>query len=207
MRPVPDTDVVDAVILTARHPVVTAATRTDEVADVGPGPRDQDDGGRWCCQGIARSRSPARAISVASAPYAAPMSPGARPELVRPPSPLADPVSAVLAGAPSPGPLLVVVATGEVLAVELHPTGSGVLVLHRAAGPPAGLTVRELQVLDGIGHGWSNPEVAARLGTGARTVATHVEHVLAKTGARNRAAAARCAARWGLLVDGGAAEG
>jgi len=135
------------------------------------------------------------------------LSPGARPDLVRPTSPLADPLSAVLAGTPSPGPLLVVVATGEVFAVELHLTGSGVLVLHRAAGPPAGLSVRELQVLDGIGHGGSNPEIAARLGIGARTVATHVEHVLAKTGARNRAAAARCAARWGLLVAGGMAEG
>ena len=92
--------------------------------------------------------------------------------------------------------------TGEVVAVELHVTRSGVLVLHRDAVPPAGLTVRELQVLEGIGHGWSKPEIAARLGIGARTVATHVEHVLTKTGTRNRAAAARCAARCGLLNGG-----
>jgi hypothetical protein len=39
-----------------------------------------------------------------------------------------------------------------------------------------------------------------------RTVGTHVENVLAKTGARNRTAVAHCAARWGLLVDGGAAQ-
>jgi DNA-binding NarL/FixJ family response regulator len=78
-----------------------------------------------------------------------------------------------------------------------------VLVLHRAAVPPAGLTVRELEVLDGVGHGLSNPEIARRLGVRPRTVATHVEHLLAKTGARNRAAAARAAARWGLLTGSG----
>ena len=129
------------------------------------------------------------------------LSAGARPDLVRPPSPLADLAASVLAGAPVPGRVLLVAATGEVVDVELHATGAGVLVLHREVGPPAGLTVRELQVLDGVGHGLSNPEIGARLGIGARTVATHVEHVLAKTGARNRAAAARCAARWGLLVS------
>jgi DNA-binding CsgD family transcriptional regulator len=128
------------------------------------------------------------------------LSAGARPDLVGPPSPLADLVAAVLAGGPVPAPVLVLAETGEIVAVELHATATGVLVLHREVPAPAGLTVRELQVLDGVGHGLSNPEIGARLGIGARTVATHVEHVLAKTGARNRAAAARCAARWGLLV-------
>ncbi|MEJ2886606.1 helix-turn-helix transcriptional regulator [Actinomycetospora aeridis] len=129
---------------------------------------------------------------------AVPLSAGARPELLRVRS-LAGLVDAVLAGAPPPGPLLLVVASGEVVGVELHATARGVLVLHRAADAPAGLTVRELEVLDGVGHGLSNPEIGARLGIRPRTVATHVEHVLAKTGARNRAQAARCAARWGLM--------
>ena len=130
------------------------------------------------------------------------LSAGARPDLVEPPSALVGTVAAVLAGGAAPGPLLVLTTGGEVIAVELHPTRSGVLLLHREADPPAGLTVRELQVLDGIGHGLSNAEIGVRLGIGARTVATHVEHVLAKTGARNRAVAARSAARWGLLVAG-----
>ncbi|MDD7966380.1 helix-turn-helix transcriptional regulator [Actinomycetospora lemnae] len=128
------------------------------------------------------------------------LSAGARPDLVTPPSPLAGVVADVLAGAPVPGPVLLVTAAGEVVGVELHATASGVLVLHRAVAPPAGLTVRELEVLDGVAHGLSNPEIGARLGISPRTVATHVEHVLAKTGARNRVAAARRAARWGLLV-------
>ncbi|MEJ2863362.1 helix-turn-helix transcriptional regulator [Actinomycetospora flava] len=126
------------------------------------------------------------------------LSAGARPELVR--ARLAGLVDALRAGAPAPGPLLLVTGSGEVVGVELHATARGVLVLHRAAAPPAGLTVRELEVLDGVGHGLSNPEIGARLGIRPRTVATHVEHVLAKTGARNRAAAARCAARWGLVT-------
>jgi DNA-binding CsgD family transcriptional regulator len=125
---------------------------------------------------------------------------GARPDLVRPPSPLAELVAATLADAAAPAPMLVVAPAGEVVAVELHASRAGVLVLHREVGPPVGLTVRELEVLDGLGHGLSNAEIGARLAIGARTVATHVEHVLAKTGARTRAAAARCAARWGLLV-------
>ncbi|MDD7940952.1 helix-turn-helix transcriptional regulator [Actinomycetospora lutea] len=124
----------------------------------------------------------------------------ARPGLVRAPSPLAGIVDDVLAGAAPPGPLLLVTGAGDVVGVELHPTARGVLVLHRETAPPAGLTVRELEVLDGVGHGLSNPEIGARLGIRPRTVATHVEHVLAKTGARNRAAAARSAARWGLLA-------
>ena len=53
-----------------------------------------------------------------------------------------------------------------------------------------------------MGHGLSNTENGVRLGIGARPVATHVEHVLARTGTRNRAAAAGLAARWGLLVAG-----
>lgn len=135
------------------------------------------------------------------------LSAGARPDLVRPPSPLVESVARVLGGGGIPGSLLVLTPVGEVIAVEVHPTPSGVLVLHRDADPPAGLTVRELQVLDGMGHGLSNAELGARLGIGARTVATHVEHVLAKTGARNRAAAAGLAARWGLLVAGAADGG
>lgn len=93
-----------------------------------------------------------------------------------------------------------VVRRGTVHAVTLHPAPPEVVVLHREVAAPAGLTVRELEVLEGLGRGLSNPEIAAELGISPRTVATHVEHVLAKTGSRNRVVAARWAARWGLLA-------
>ncbi len=52
------------------------------------------------------------------------------------------------------------------------------------------LTSREREVLDGIVQGWSNAELAQRLGIGVPTVKTHVSSVLAKLGARSRSHAA-----------------
>ena len=45
-----------------------------------------------------------------------------------------------------------------------------------------------------------NPEIGEQYGIGARTVATHVEHVLAKTGCRNRVEAACHGARLGIAL-------
>ncbi|MFC4115674.1 ABC transporter substrate-binding protein [Nonomuraea zeae] len=59
--------------------------------------------------------------------------------------------------------------------------------------PPWGLTQREHEVLTCVAVGMTNPETAARVGCGTRTVGTHVEHVLAKLGAPTRAAAAALA--------------
>ena len=61
------------------------------------------------------------------------------------------------------------------------------------SGPASGifaLTVREQEVLDGILHGWSNAQLADRLGISVPTVKTHVSNVLAKLGARSRSHAA-----------------
>ncbi|MGZ8579518.1 MAG: LuxR C-terminal-related transcriptional regulator, partial [Actinomycetota bacterium] len=65
--------------------------------------------------------------------------------------------------------------------------------------PPFGLTRRELDVLTVLAGGLSNREIAARLATSVRTVATHVEHVLRKLGQRSRAGAGALAADQGLL--------
>ncbi|MDR2999054.1 MAG: response regulator transcription factor [Microbacterium sp.] len=63
-----------------------------------------------------------------------------------------------------------------------------------AEDPPAsGLTVREQEVLDGILNGWSNAQLAERLGISVPTVKTHVSNVLAKLGARSRSHAAALA--------------
>lgn len=62
------------------------------------------------------------------------------------------------------------------------------------------LTRRELEVLTLAAEGLSNHEIAEALVVSDRTVATHVEHVLDKLEAPNRAAAASYALREGLIL-------
>jgi len=64
---------------------------------------------------------------------------------------------------------------------------------------PAGLTTRELEVLRLIAAGKANKEIAQALFISINTVAIHVAHVLAKSGASNRTEAAAYAARHHLF--------
>ena len=72
----------------------------------------------------------------------------------------------------------------------------------RANGPraplPDGLTEREAEVLALIAQGRSNSEIAQDLYVAEATVKTHVNRILAKTGARDRTQAAAYAHRRGL---------
>lgn len=77
--------------------------------------------------------------------------------------------------------------------------GDAVVVTLEDEQPPFGITGRELDVLTLLSGGLHNREIAERLTTGVRTVATHVEHLLAKLGQRSRAGAGAMAVDRGLL--------
>ena len=63
--------------------------------------------------------------------------------------------------------------------------------------PDDGLTAREAEVLTEIAGGLSNSEIATALFVSEATVKTHVNHLLAKTGCRDRAALVAYAYRTG----------
>jgi DNA-binding NarL/FixJ family response regulator len=70
-------------------------------------------------------------------------------------------------------------------------------------GLPDGLTPREAEVLTLIAAGLSNSQIASTLVISDATVKTHINHILAKTGARDRAQAVRYAYRHGLTQPTG----
>jgi DNA-binding NarL/FixJ family response regulator len=67
-------------------------------------------------------------------------------------------------------------------------------------GPPDGLTGRELEVLTEIGAGLSNAEIADKLRVSGATVKSHINHLLAKTGSRDRGQLVGYAFRHGLAT-------
>jgi HD-GYP domain-containing protein (c-di-GMP phosphodiesterase class II) len=71
--------------------------------------------------------------------------------------------------------------------------------VRRRRDAPAGLTPREVEVLRLVARGLSNAEIAQRLLISRKTASNHIEHIYAKTGARNRAMASLFATRHGLL--------
>jgi DNA-binding NarL/FixJ family response regulator len=66
------------------------------------------------------------------------------------------------------------------------------------------LTAREREVLTLIGRGASNGEIAEHLTLGEGTIKTHIGHIFAKLGLRDRAAAVVYAFDHGLVRPGGA---
>lgn len=80
----------------------------------------------------------------------------------------------------------------------LEAAGGGV---RRRVSGPAGLTPRELEVLDLIARGATTGDVADRLGISRKTAGTHIERIYTKTGASSRSTATLFALRHGLLGD------
>jgi HD-GYP domain-containing protein (c-di-GMP phosphodiesterase class II) len=85
-------------------------------------------------------------------------------------------------------------------AVEAVLGADGHRVRRRREGP-AGLTLREVEVLRLLARGLSNKEIATRLVISPKTVANHAEHIYAKIGAPTRAAAGLFAMQHGLLAE------
>ena len=85
--------------------------------------------------------------------------------------------------------------------LEALATGATLGVADPAAPAPVDdrLTARETEVLVEIAAGHSNAEIAARLFVSEATVKTHVNHLLAKTGCRDRAALVAYAYRTGRV--------
>jgi DNA-binding CsgD family transcriptional regulator len=78
--------------------------------------------------------------------------------------------------------------------------GNGTPPVDSAAETPAsGLTPRELEVLQLLADGLANKEVAARLGFSTHTAKFHVESLLRKLDAVNRAEAVREGIRRGFI--------
>lgn len=67
--------------------------------------------------------------------------------------------------------------------------------VHHLNGSVAGLSAREIEVLRLLARGSSNPQIAEHLTVSRPTVATHVRHILEKTGTANRTEAATWAIR------------
>jgi DNA-binding NarL/FixJ family response regulator len=70
----------------------------------------------------------------------------------------------------------------------------------RAEGRRGPLTVREHEVLELLASGLAQGAIAAQLEISPRTVATHIERILAKLGARSRAQAVALAYRDALVA-------
>ena len=71
----------------------------------------------------------------------------------------------------------------------------------RRRGGPAGLTLREIEVLQLLARGLSNKKIAEALVISPKTVANHVEHIYAKIDASTRAQASLFAMTHGLLPE------
>jgi len=91
------------------------------------------------------------------------------------------------------------VVEATVGAVGAAGAAAGARVARAAAGGRAGLTARQVEVLNLLTQGLSNRAIAARLTISPRTAEHHIQDVYARIGVSSRAAAAMYAMEHGLL--------
>ena len=93
------------------------------------------------------------------------------------------------------------VVTGQDAQVPRGSDGAGAVV-DAAYGDAdgAGITARELEVLGLCADGLANKQIAQRLGVTSHTAKFHVESLLRKLGAANRAGAVKEGIRRGLIA-------
>ncbi|MGV9833077.1 response regulator transcription factor [Nocardia niigatensis] len=107
----------------------------------------------------------------------------------------------LLAHVPAAGRFLWLDAERVCHRVELIPGPRGeVLVTEHRTARPHGLTIRELHTLHLVTLGDTNAGIAARLVVSPKTVATHIEHLLAKLHCGSRTELAALAVREGLQL-------
>ena len=63
----------------------------------------------------------------------------------------------------------------------------------------AGLSEREIQIVDLVAVGLTNHDIAARLEISKRTVDNHISNILTKTATENRVSLVRWALQWGKV--------
>jgi HD-GYP domain-containing protein (c-di-GMP phosphodiesterase class II) len=90
-------------------------------------------------------------------------------------------------------------------AVDAVLAAAGHRVPRRREGP-AGLTKREIEVLQLVARGMSSKQVAERLVISPKTARNHIEHIYTKIGATSRVTAGLYAVQHGLLPESELAE-
>jgi DNA-binding CsgD family transcriptional regulator len=96
-------------------------------------------------------------------------------------------------------------SAGKSVFVQITPVYRGHVVTLSSPPLPFGLTSRELEVLSLLARGLTNPEIGIELSLGARTVGTHVEHILSKMGCASRTGAVALAAAQSIVHPSAAA--
>jgi len=100
----------------------------------------------------------------------------------------------------TPSPLREALENGRPIVWVDSPEGADLTVaLPPGAVPVSDLTDREAEVLSYLADGWSNEEIADRLGIGTRTVRFHLDRIYRKLGVGRRTEAVREAVTRGYL--------